>query len=45
MKDKRYSKNEILDLYNIDRTTVEGWIKNYGFPMIVINCKYAIKKH
>lgn len=36
-EEKRYSKQELQKIYNVDRTTIEVWIKNYDLPMIVIS--------
>ena len=39
-ENKRITKQELMKIYNnVDRTTIEVWIKNYGLPMIVINSK------
>ena len=32
-----FVKQELQKIYNVDRTTLESWIKNYNFPMIVIS--------
>ena len=34
---KRITKQELQKMYNVDRTTVESWIRNYNLPMIVIS--------
>ena len=36
-KNRRITKQELQTIYNVDRTTVECWIRNYGLPMIVIS--------
>lgn len=36
MKEKRITKQELQKIYGVDRTTIENWIKNYNFPMIII---------
>lgn len=38
-ENRRITKQEIQKIYNIDRTTVEVWIKKHDFPMIIINSK------
>lgn len=36
-ENRRITKQELQRIYNVDRTTIEGWIKNYNLPMIVIS--------
>ena len=36
-ENRRITKQELQKIYNVDRTTVECWIRNYGLPMIVIS--------
>lgn len=35
--EERITKQELQKIYKVDRNTIESWIKNYDFPMIVIN--------
>lgn len=32
----RITKKQLMRLYDVDRTTIEIWIKDYGLPMIQI---------
>ena len=36
MKD-RISKQELMEMYQVDRSTIENWKKNYNLPLIEIN--------
>jgi len=36
-EDKRYSKKELMKLYDVDRVTIEVWRRNYGLPIIEIS--------
>jgi hypothetical protein len=36
MKD-RISKQELMEMYDVDRSTIENWKKNYNLPLIEIN--------
>lgn len=42
-ENRRISKQELMILYNVSRTTIENWRKNYGLPIIEISShsKYA----
>lgn len=33
----RISKQELMKMYNVDRTTIESWVKDRGLPMIEIS--------
>lgn len=35
--EERISKQELQKLYNVDRKTIEDWVKNYNLPMIQIS--------
>lgn len=35
--DKRLSKQEVQELYGVNRKTIEHWVKHYDFPMIQIS--------
>lgn len=35
--EKRISKQELMKIYGVDRSTIENWRKNYGLPLITIN--------
>ena len=35
--EERISKQELMELYSVDRSTIESWVKNYGLPMIRIS--------
>ena len=43
--EERISKQELIRCYNIDRSTIESWVKNHGLPMIRISShsKYVKK--
>jgi hypothetical protein len=34
---QRISKKELEEMFNVDRTTIENWRKNYGLPIIEIS--------
>jgi len=34
---ERITKQELMKLYGVDRTTIENWIVRYGLPMIEIS--------
>lgn len=36
-ENKRITKQQLQKIYNVDRTTIEIWIRNYQLPMIVIS--------
>tara|TARA_R110001583_G_C5653563_1_gene408960 strand:- start:3312 stop:3521 length:210 start_codon:yes stop_codon:yes gene_type:complete len=36
-ENRRITKQELQKIYNVDRTTIEVWVKNYDLPMIVIS--------
>lgn len=36
-ENRRITKQELQRMYDVDRTTVECWIRNYGLPMIIIS--------
>jgi hypothetical protein len=36
MKD-RISKQELMEMYQVDRSTIENWKKNHNLPLIEIN--------
>lgn len=42
----RITKQQLMKLYGVDRTTIESWIKDYGLPMIQItsHSKYIRKE-
>ena len=42
----RITKQQLMKLYGVDRTTIESWIKDYGLPMIQItsHSKYVRKE-
>ena len=35
--EKRLTKQEVQELYGVNRKTIEHWVKNYSFPMIQIS--------
>ena len=35
--DKRISKQELENIFGVDRATIENWRKNHGLPMIEIS--------
>ena len=37
MNEKRISKKELMEMYNVDRSTIENWIKIRGLPLIQIS--------
>ena len=37
MTEERISKKELMNMYGIDRSTIENWIKFRGLPMIEIS--------
>jgi hypothetical protein len=45
MIEERISKQQIEQLYGVNRLTIESWVKHHGFPMITINShsKYVTK--
>ena len=36
-KDERISKKELMEMYNVDRSTIESWVKTRGLPLIQIS--------
>lgn len=36
-EDRRITKQELQKMYNVDRTTIEIWRRNYGLPIIEIS--------
>ena len=34
---ERISKQELEKIYNVNRVTIEKWVKEFGLPMITIN--------
>ena len=36
-KQERITKQELMKLYGVDRTTIENWIVRYNLPMIEIS--------
>ena len=34
---ERITKQELMKMYNVDRTTIESWVKERGLPMIEIS--------
>ena len=45
MKQERITKQELMKIYGVDRTTIEVWITRYNLPMIEISShsKYVRK--
>ena len=37
MNKERISKQDLMKIYNVDRSTIENWIKARGLPMIEIS--------
>ena len=37
MTNDRITKQELMKLYGVDRTTIETWITRYNLPMIEIS--------
>ena len=37
MNEKRISKKELMDMYGVDRSTIENWVKERGLPLIQIS--------
>ena len=35
--ERRISKQELMKLYGVDRSTIENWKENCGLPLIEIN--------
>lgn len=35
--ERRISKQELMKMYGVDRSTIENWKENYGLPLIEIN--------
>lgn len=35
--EERISKQELMRIYNVNRTTIEEWRKRFGLPMIEIS--------
>jgi len=46
MTEERITKKELMNMYGIDRSTIENWIKFRGLPMIEISShkKYIRKE-
>jgi len=46
-EDKRISKKELMEMYNVDRSTIENWVKERGLRLIQISShkKYIIKSN
>ena len=34
---ERITKQELMKMYDVDRTTIESWVKERGLPMIEIS--------
>ncbi|MDA9304109.1 helix-turn-helix domain-containing protein [bacterium] len=34
---ERLSKQDLMKMYNVDRTTIEEWRRRFGLPMIEIS--------
>ena len=37
IQEERITKRELMEMYGIDRSTIENWIKFRGLPMIEIS--------
>jgi hypothetical protein len=37
MEKDRLSKQDLMKMYSVDRTTIEEWRKRFGLPMIEIS--------
>ena len=37
MNEKRISKRELMEMYNVDRSTIESWVRERGLPLIQIS--------
>lgn len=37
MMKERLSKQDLMKMYNVDRTTIEEWRRRFGLPMIEIS--------
>jgi hypothetical protein len=37
MNEKRISKKELMEMYGVDRSTIENWVKERGLPLIQIS--------
>jgi len=37
MENKRFTKQDLQKMYNVDRTTIEIWRRNYGLPIIEVS--------
>jgi hypothetical protein len=35
--EKRISKSELMELYGVDRTTIETWKRKHNLPLITIS--------
>lgn len=35
--EERITKQQLMKMYNVDRTTIESWVKERGLPMIEIS--------
>lgn len=42
---ERISKQELMKLYDVDRTTIESWITERGLPMIEISSHSKYVRH
>jgi len=36
-EDKRISKKQLMKMYNVDRSTIESWVRERGLPLIQIS--------
>ncbi|MBT6672342.1 MAG: hypothetical protein HOB13_06405 [Lentimicrobiaceae bacterium] len=36
-KEERISKRELMEMYNVDRSTIESWVRERGLPLIQIS--------
>ena len=45
-ENRRITKQELQRMYNVDRTTIEIWRRNYGLPIIEVSShsKYIREK-
>ena len=41
----RITKQELMKLYGVDRTTIETWITRYNLPMIEISSHSKYVRH
>lgn len=35
--EERLTKQQLMKMYNVNRTTIEGWRRRFGLPMIEIS--------